>query len=598
MKRIDTVNKLFFDRVKKFPDEVIYTYKEKGIWVDATWQEYGEKVHESSNALIAMGFENGERAICLSGNRWEWYYYAMSVVMARGIIVGIYPTNPSQECKYIIQHSEARFILLEDQEQVDKILDILDELPQLEKAIVIEKYEPHDHPRFMSLEEFHRIGREYFERYPELYEKRAMEAAPKDVISFVYTSGTTGPPKAAMLAHKHVINLAEISLKQYGITSKDRCLEFLPLAHIGGQVVGHYFRLFSGIPGIIAEGWYEAIYNAWEVEPTTFTSTPRMFEKFYNNIQSKVDDATRFQQLIYTFAMTLGAKVIKLKQDKQPIPLRLRIAYAFSDFMVYSKFRDILGGRIRYVISGGAPLSSKVVEFFHIIGVPILEAFGLTETTAWISLNSPDAYKIGSVGRPISGIEIKIDKNGEIFCKSQGNCYGYFKDEESSKRLLDEDGWLHTGDIGEFDADGFLFITDRKKDIFITSGGKNLAPGNIENHLKTSKYISQAMIYGDKKKYLVALLTLDSEEITKYARDNRVIFKDTKELTQSKEIYNLLKREVAEKNKELSSVETVKNFVILKEELDEDKAEVTATQKVKRSILAEKYRDKLEALYR
>jgi len=596
--KVHTINQLFLHRVRNFPDDVIYTYKHEGTWVDVTWQEYGEKVKEVACAFMAMGSERGERAICLSKNRWEWYYYAMGVVMVGGVIVGIYPTNPPQQCKYIIEHSDARFILLEDQEQVDKILLIWDKLPKLEKAIVIEKFEPRHDPRLISLEEFHGLGEEYSLRNPESYEQRALEASPDEVITFVYTSGTTGPPKAAMISHRHVLKLAEISFQSYGLSHKDKCLEFLPLAHIGGQVVGHYFRLYSRIPGIIGESYYDALYNAWEVEPTTFTSTPRMFEKFYNTVQSRVDDATKFQQCIYRRAMSIGLKIAKLKQNRGPIPLVLRIVHFFSNLLVFRKIRDILGGKIRYVISGGASLSPKIVEFFYGTGVPILEAYGMTETTAWITMNTFDQYRIGSVGRPVQGIEIKIADDGEILCRSPGNCYSYFKDERATKALLDEDGWLHTGDVGTFDDDGFLYITDRKKDILITAGGKNVAPGNIENLLKTSKYISQAMVYGDRKKYLTALITLDEEEISKYARGNHILFKDTKDLTQHFQVYNLIKKEVAEKNKELSSVETIKRFLILREELDEDKGEVTATQKVKRKILAEQYKDQLEALYR
>ncbi|MFC1822892.1 AMP-dependent synthetase/ligase [Thermodesulfobacteriota bacterium] len=595
---MDTVSKLFLDRTKNCPDDVIYTYKREGIWVDITWKQYAAKVREVSNALTALGFKKGDRAVCLSDNRWEWYYYAMGVVMAGGSIAGIYPSNPPQQCRYIIQHSEARFILLEDQEQVDKILEILHDTPNLEKAFVMEKYQPQEHPRFMPLEHLHDIGKDYTLKNPVHYEKRALDAKPEETIALVYTSGTTGPPKAAMIAHKHVLDLAELSFKYSTSSPSDRCLEFLPLAHIAGQVVGHYFRLYTRSPAFIAEGWYEATYNAWEVEPTTFVSTPRMYEKFYNNIQSQVDDATLFQQWIFRLAISVGSRFINLKQDNRPIRFMLRVAYALADFAVFRKFRDILGGKVKYFISGGAPLSSKVVEFFHIIGAPILEAFGMTETTAWVSLNRFEEYKIGSVGKPIEGIEFKIADDGEILIKSPGNCYGYFKDDQSSEQLFDKKGWLRTGDVGKIDEDGFLFITDRMKDIFITAGGKNVAPGNIENLLKTSKYISQAMVYGDKKKYLVGLFTLDEDEISKYARDNRIIFKDTKELTQHPEIYNLIKKEVVEKNKELSSVETIKDFILLREELDEDRAEVTATQKVKRKTLTEMYKDQLEALYR
>ncbi len=597
-RRFGTINELFLERVANFPNDIIYTYKHHGRWVDVTWQQYGEKTRQVAGALLSLGFKKGEKAICLSKNRWEWYYYAMGVVMARGVIVGIYPTTPAQQCKYIIEHSEARFVLLEDQEQLDKLWSIREALPHLEKAIVIKKIEAQAHPFLIDLGQFSKIGAAYCQKNPGRYKKNAAEAKPEEVITLVYTSGTTGPPKGAIISHQHILRLAEMSITAGKVPLKDRCLEFLPLAHIGGQVVGHYFRIYSRNPGIIGEGYNEALYNAWEVAPTTFTSTPRMFEKFYLNIKSRIDDATRFQQWVYQKALSIGLETARRKEKKELIPLWLKTAHQGSDLLVFRKFRNILGGKIKYVISGGAPLSQTITEFFFAIGVPILEAYGMTETTAWVTMSSLSDYRIGSVGRPIPGVKIKIAEDGEILCSSPGNCYGYFKDEGATKGLIDEAGWLHTGDVGTFDKDGFLRITDRKKDIFITAGGKNVAPGNIENLLKTSKYISQAMVYGDKKKYLVALLTLDIEEISKHARDNRILFTDTKELTQQPEIYNLIKAEVSEKNKALASVETIKAFLILREEFNEDRGEITATQKVKRKILTESYREQLEALYK
>ncbi len=592
-----TINELFLDRVDNFPNDIIYIYKQHGRWLDVTWQQYGEKTEQVAGALLSLGFKAGEKAICLSKNRWEWYYYAMGVVMARGVIVGIYPTTPALQCKYIIEHSEARFVLVEDQEQLDKLWTLRDALPLLEKIIIIKKIGLPDHPFLIGLKQFNEAGAAYSLKHPGRYKKNAVEAKPEDIITLVYTSGTTGPPKGAIISHQHILRLAEMSVSRGGDSRSDRCLEFLPLAHIGGQVVGHYFRIYSQNPGIIGESYNDALYNAWEVAPTTFTSTPRMFEKFYLNIKSRIDDATRFQQWAYQKAISVGLEVARRKEKNKSIPLGLKIAHRAADLLVFRKFRDVLGGKIKYVISGGAPLSPKITEFFFSIGLPILEAYGMTETTAWVTMSSFDDYRIGSVGRPIPGVKIKIAEDGEILCSSPGNCYGYFKDENATKDLIDDAGWLHTGDVGAFDQDGFLYITDRKKDIFITAGGKNVAPGNIENLLKTSKYISQAMVYGDKKKYLVALLTLDVEEISKYARNSRILFTDTKELTQQPEIYNLIKSEVSEKNKDMASVETIKSFLILREEFNEDKGEVTATQKVKRKILTERYREQLEALY-
>lgn len=592
----DTLTKLFLHRMTKQSDQVVYTYKKGGNWIDVTWGEYAEIVKTAAMGFSAMGVVRGDRVAILSDINWEWYYLNMALACIGAITVGIYHTDPPNQCEYILKHSDAVVVFVEDQEQVDKVFEVWANLPVLEKMIVKEKFEQRGDSRCMTLEEFLDLGREAARRAPDLFERALLEAKPDDVVTFVYTSGTTGPPKAAMLSHANALSVGHYMRTFRNMTDRDLSVDFLPLAHIGGQITSQFSRLYTNHKSVIAESWLDAMYNIWEHRPTTFTSTPRQFEKFYNTILSKLDDATWFQRKCYRLGIEVGKKALRHKERHEPIPLMLRFLNWAAKKLVFHNIREMLGGRATRLWSGGAPIAREIVEFFHIIGVPILETYGMTETSGAVTDSSPEECRVGAAGKVYPGMEVMIAEDGEILTRSPGNCKGYFKSPEATAELF-AGGWLHTGDVGEFDEEGFLFITDRKKDIFITAGGKNVAPGNIENVMKTSKYINQCMVYGDRKKYLTAVFTLDEDEIVKYARDNRIVFKDTKELTQLPEIRALIEKEVQEKNKELARFETIKKFIILPEDFDQDKSEITATQKVKRKVVTEKYKDQLEALY-
>ncbi|MFC1822025.1 AMP-dependent synthetase/ligase [Thermodesulfobacteriota bacterium] len=592
----DTLTKLFHYRVTNQPDDLVYIYKKGGNWVDVTWRDYYDIVKIAAMGFKALGIERGDKVAILSDISYDWYYLNMALACIGAITVGIYHTDPPNQVEYILQHSDSKAVFCEDQEQTDKIFEVWENLPLLEKMVVVEKFEQKGHPRTMPQDQFLELGRVTSEEEPDLFERELFRAKPDDVVTFVYTSGTTGPPKAAMLTHANNLSVGYYMRTCRDMSEKDLSVDFLPMAHIGGQVISQFIRFYTNHKSVIAESWLDAMYNIWEHRPTTFTMTPRIVEKFYNTTISNLDDASWFQQKCYHFGIKIGREVLKCKELKKPVPSHLRLANWLARKFLFHNIRDILGGRLNRMYSGGAPIAREIVEFCHIIGIPLLDAFGMTETSSAVSDSSVEACRVGASGRVLPGIEVKIADDGEILARSPGNCKGYFKAPEATAELL-EGGWLHTGDVGQFDEDGFLFITDRKKDIFITAAGKNVAPGNIENIMKTSKYIDQCMVYGDKKKYLTALYTLDEDEVVKYARDNRIIFKDTKQLTQLPEIKTLIEKEIKAKNKELARFETIKKFVILPEALDQDEGEVTATQKVKRKAVTEKFEDQLEALY-
>ncbi|MFC1821913.1 AMP-dependent synthetase/ligase [Thermodesulfobacteriota bacterium] len=595
-KDCDTLTKLFHYRMTTEPDRVVYVYMKNGNWVDVTWGQYARIVNTAAMGFKALGIERGDKVAILSDINYEWYYLNMALVSIGAITIGIYHTDPPNQCEYILQHSDSRIVISEDQEQVDKVFEIWENLPLLEKMVVKDKFAQKGHPRCMTLEAFLDLGKKTTEKAPDLFEKELLETKPDDIVTFVYTSGTTGPPKAAMLTHANALAVGYDMKTFRGFSEKDLSVDFLPMAHIGGQMISQFSRFYTNHKSVIAESWLDALYNIWEHQPTTFTSTPRQFEKFYNTVLSRLGDATWFQRKCYQFGIRIRKKALGYKDRKQSLPPLLRFLNGFAFRYIFHNIRDQLGGKVSRICSGGAPLAREIVEFFHIIGAPILEAYGMTETGSAVADSSIEVCRVGASGKVLPGLEVKIADDGEILARSPGNCKGYYKNPEATAELF-EGGWLHTGDVGEFDDDGFLFITDRKKDLFITAGGKNVAPGNIENVMKTIKYVNQCMVYGDQKKYLTALYTLDEDEIVKYARDNRVIFKDTKELTQLPEIKTLIENEIREKNKELARFETIKKFIILPEDFDQDKQEVTATQKVKRKIVTEKFQDRLEALY-
>ncbi|MFH1350569.1 MAG: long-chain fatty acid--CoA ligase [Pseudomonadota bacterium] len=595
-KGYDTLTQLFHYRISKEAARVVYTHKKGGNWVNVTWGEYARIVKTAAMGFTALGVKHDDKVAILSDISYEWYYLNMALACIGAITVGIYQTDPENQCEYILKHSDSKVIFAEDQEQVDKIFEVWENLPLLEKMIVQKKFDQKGHPRCMTLKEFLDLGAAKEEEDPDFFETALFEARPEDVVTFVYTSGTTGPPKAAMLTHSNALFAADYMRNIRKITEKDLSVDFLPMAHIAGQIVSQFARLYTNHRSIIAESWLDAMYNSWEHRPTTITSTPRQYEKFYNTVLSNLDDATRIQQRCYHMGIKVGRKVLYYKERKRPVPFFLSFLNWIALKFIFHNIRDRLGGRINRMYSGGAPIAREIVEFFHIIGAPILEIYGLTETTAAVTESTEEEYRVGAVGKVLPGVEIKISDDGEILARSPGNCKGYYKAPDATAQLY-EGGWLHTGDVGEFDEDGFLYITDRKKDIFITAGGKNVAPGNIENIMKTIKYVNQCMVYGDRKKYLTALFTLDEDEIVKYARDNRIIFKDTKELTQLPEIRALIEEEIQKKNKELARFETIKDFIVLPEDFDQDKQEITATQKVKRKVVTEKFRDQLEALY-
>ena len=593
----NTVPKAFLHHVTEQKHDIANWSKVKGVWESQTWGEYGANAKKIGQALLASGMNPGDKVSILSQTRLEWVMCDMAIMCIGCVTAPVYHSNTKEQVLYIAEHSDARLMFIEDQEQLDKILEIWGRLPKVEKAVVFDAYHPKDLPNVTSFADFIETGID-----DDSFEQRIESSKPEEVISFIYTSGTTGHPKAGVINSNNVISMIKYLPDMLDIRKEDISLAYLPLAHIAERLLGHFLKLVYGNETAFAESIEDMPDNTRQVGPTILFGTPRVYEKYYARISTGIGDATWVQKKVYNWSVETGRKRSELLSKKNLIPITLKIKSAIAKFLIYNKIKDIFGGRIRLMISGAAPISPEIIHYFKWMGITIYEAYGMTETTGVISCNKPGFVKIGSVGQLLPETEVKIADDGEICVRAPQNIKEYYKNEEATNELLkpgrNGSFWLHTGDVGHIDEDGYLFITDRKKDLIITAGGKNVAPQNIENLLKTSPYVSQAMVFGDKKPYLTALITMDEDEIAKFARDHKLLYQDLANLSKKEEVHELYRQEVHIKNEKLASYETIKKFFVLEEDFDQDKDELTPTLKVRRKVVTERYRDILENLYK
>jgi long-chain acyl-CoA synthetase len=553
------------------PGDVALRKKDLGRWHEWTWAEYEERVARVAAGLRACGIERGDRIAIQSENRPEWLVADVAAQALGAIVVGIYPTSPAAEVEYLLGHSGAKLLIAEDEEQVDKVLAVRSELADLREVFVVDS-------RGVR-EENVRPWEELEGAEPLDLAEVAAELDPDATAIIVYTSGTTGPPKGAMLSHANMMYAARVFRGAYSTAPQDEVLSYLPLCHIAE-------RLFSVLGGL--EAGYVVNFGAGgesfgvdmrEVQATVFLGVPRVWEKMLASVEVRMADASRLKRLAWRAALARGG----------------RIGY----LLAFRALREKLGLlRVRAAISGAAPIAPQVLEFFAKIGVHVREGYGQTEGTAVATGMPADDIRIGTVGRALPEVELRIADDGEILVRSPGVFKGYFRDEESTAETVDAEGWLHTGDVGELDGDGYLTITDRKKDIIITSGGKNVSPSEIENKLKVSPYVREAIVVGDQRKYLTALIGIEFDTVADWAGRRGVVFTTYGDLAGKDEVRELVGEWVEQVNAELAQVERVKRFELLRKELDHEDGQLTATQKVKRAAIAREFADEVEALYR
>lgn len=586
---------LFCERVEHYRGRDAFFVREGDSWKGISWQRFEAEAYEFASALIASGLEKGDSVAILMGNVPVWPMSDLGAIIAGGVSVGLYPTSSAEQCQYIINHSDASVVLVDTVTQLEKILRVRDQLPKLRIIVVLDEQAAHAGESVLSYREFLQLGSEGLAETRRIIEARARHAQPGETVIMVYTSGTTGAPKGACLSHRYVINSVESLLKTIPMFDSDVSFSYLPYCHVAERISGLYNRLYAGAAAYFVEDMAKLWDYMQEVRPTVFPSLPRFFEKVHARAMSDLEKATAEERRLFDEVLKLGKRIGRLRQQRERIPEELQQEYEAKAAPVQDKIKGYFGGRIRLATSGGAPLPQEIAEFFDALGIPILQAYGLTENVC-VAFNRPDNYKFGTVGPPMPGCSVKLADDGEILVQSEMMFSGYYKEPDKSEEVFSE-GWLLTGDLGALDADGFLRITGRKKELIVTSTGKNIAPALIENLLKEHHLISHALVYGEGKSYLVALITLNPLETASYARAHHISHTDFAALTRTAEIVSLVQRIIGEVNKRVSSTEAIRKFAILEHDLSIEAEEITPTMKLKRNIVTENYKEILEALY-
>jgi long-chain acyl-CoA synthetase len=573
---------------KHGPRDAVLYKDDDGQWVSRTYTEVGEIVRKLSLGLMNLGIEKGDKVAILSNTRPEWTYFDFAALSAGATVVPIYQTNSPEECQYVLENSDAVAVVVEDDEQLEKIRRVRGNLPHLEHVIRMTGKSA-DAISLGDLAERGSSGTD------AEWEERYSSVTPDDICTFIYTSGTTGPPKGCVLSHGNYRSMLEMIHEVSVLGGDDIAYLFLPLAHSFALLI----QLGTFDLGATIAYWerdpLKILPNLSEVKPTYFPSVPRIFEKIYTAATAAVEKEGGFKKTVFDWAIRVGKQVRELeRQGKRPNPW-LAAQHRVADKQVLSKIRALFGGRLKLAVSGAAPINPEILRFFDAAGVLILEGWGMTETSTAATIATPDDFKFGTIGKPFPGCEVKIAEDGEILAKGPNIFQGYYKNPEATAETL-VDGWLHTGDLGEYDSDGYLKITGRKKDIIITAGGKNITPANLEGDIKQHTLVSQCVVVGDRRPYLVAVVTLDPEEVAAYARD-RGLPSDPEALAANPDIRESIEAHVEKINQKYARVEQVKKIAILPADFSQEGGELTPSMKVKRNVVADKYSSEIEALY-
>ncbi len=583
-----TIPRLWQDAIAAERTNAAYLVERDGGWEPVSWEEAAVAVEELANGLLALGVRKGDAVAILGQTSLEWALFDFALAHVGAIGAAIYANSAAKDCEYILDHSESVAVLAEDEGQLAKLAEYRHRNPRLEHVLT-----------YADLGELRARGRDHAEANPGALAAAVAEVGPDDVFTYIYTSGTTGPPKACMIRHRNYHAMAAVVDEIDDFTmADDTMLLYLPLAHNFGRLM-HLEGPYVGFTLAFLADPLRAAEALKAVRPTLFPSVPRVFEKVHTAVVSKFDAEQGLKRKIVAWSLSVGRRASERRAAGKPLGPMLAARHRLADRLVYSKVKEQLGGRFRIGISGGAPLAKEIAEFFHALDVLILEGYGLTECTTAATVNRPSRFRFGTVGPALPGTELRIDDDGEVLISSPTVFAGYYKDEAATREILGEDGWLRSGDIGELDEDGFLTITDRKKDIIVTAGGKNVAPQNLENELKMSKFVSQALVIGDRRPYCVALITLDEPELVKWAHAHGIAGElSASALSRNARVRELVEGIVDRVNADHSRYEQIKKFDILPRDFTMEADELTPTLKLKRRVCQEHFADEIEALYR
>ena len=596
----DTVVKLFAARCSELGTRTAHREKDYGIWQSYSWADYWDHAKWMGLGLVALGLKRGEVVSILSEDRREWAYADMGIQCVGGVASGVYTTDSAAQLEYLLRDSDSRFLFVEDDEQLDKYLEIAKNAKQVTKVIILENEGLHDldNDRCIFIDDLYDLGREYDAKHPGFFEAEIDKAKPADTGLLIYTSGTTGMPKGAMLTQENIIAAMECGAHTLPVFPDDEQLCFLPLCHILERDVSIYFPLAAKSTVNFAESPETVFDNMQEVSPTVFTAVPRVWEKVYSRVLVLAQEATWIGRMAFGLAIKAGMKRADYLVNGQPVPAMVAFNYAIWNTLVLKNLRVMLGmDRLRRGTTGAAPISPELLKWYWGIGVPLIEGYGMTENTGIATVNQPTLNRIGSIGHAYPGMQVRLGEASEIQTFGLCNFKGYWNNNEKTAETFTDDGWLRTGDVGRIDADGFVTITGRIKDIIITAGGKNITPAEIESRLKFSHYISDAVIIGDKRKYLTCLIMIDQENVEKYAQDHKVPFSDFASLCGAEDVGALIRREVEKVNAEFARVEQIKDFRLINVLLTAEDEELTATMKLKRGFVEKKHSALIEQMY-
>lgn len=590
--------RIFRNQAHRYGSRLALEKRSQGVWQGWSWRTYYDTARAIGLGLYGLGVRKGDRVALLSENRLEWLASDMGILGIGACTVPLYASLPAGEVGYILGNAGARVFIAENRTAVDKALSRRNECPALEKIVVVEPDGCDlSHPLVRPLEDLQRRGETLLAERPGLFESLTDDIAVDDLATIVYTSGTTGPPKGAMISHGNVLAVFDGLSAVVPADDTDVTVPFLPLCHVFERVAGHFYGMRVGVTSHYAQGIDTLVEDIREKRPTIILAVPRVCEKIYGRIVTAVKKQPPWKQQVFRWAHRTGSRVSSLKEGKKPLPPLLALQYRLAYRLVHRKLNEALGGRVRWMTAAGAPLAREIADFFNASGVFVIEGYGMTETTAPVSLNVLGNYRFGTTGKPLPCNEVRIAPDGEILVRGGNVFRGYWQMPEQTRAAFTEDGWLMTGDIGRLDPEGFLAITDRKKDLIITAGGKNIAPQKIEGHFLQDPLFEHVVLIGDRRQYLSALITLNLTEAARLAQASGIAVSASKDLLDQKDFLAVVDAHVQERNRDLARYEAIKAYRVLRESFSEKTGELTPSLKIKRKVILEKYRDLIASLY-
>lgn len=593
----NTIAEMFLNTVSNHGNKELFYYKKGNDWSSINGKTILYTVTDLSNAILGQSLSKGDRVGIISNNSPKWAMADYGIICSGCVTVSIYPTLTPEQTEYIINDSELKILFLENEDQLEKINEIWAKCPSLSLAVMMNESFDQETEKIVKYSSFLDMGMDFSKKNKNSFDNACKSIKEDDLLTLIYTSGTTGTPKGVMLTHKNLVSNIKATIEMQQFNNNETFLSFLPLSHVFERMTGHFSGFSIGARTYYAESIEKVADNMVEAKPTVVISVPRLYEKIHAKIINGLKSAPSIKKKLFFWALNIGKKVSLLTRSGQKVPFLLKIKHGIANKLIYSKVRDRFGGNLKYFVSGGAPLSEKLAEFFHSLGILIVEGYGLTETSPVLTCNSASAFKFGTVGKPLNNVTIKIANDGEIIAKAPSVMVGYYRKEDKTKEAIDSEGWFHTGDIGEIDEQGFLKITDRKKSLIVTSGGKNIAPAPIENAICNSIYVEQAVVIGDKRNFVSALIVPNFDAIKVFLTENSISCSSSEAIIDHEKVLKLFDSEIKNSMAGFAKFETVKKYKLLPNLWTIEKGEITPSLKVVRKVVESNYQSVIDSMY-